>query len=229
MKQLHLNAAQKLLARAGLIAACALPAASALADATPVLSELSAQWWQLVLSVPTTVNPVADATGDNCMVGERGPIWFLYGTFGASSAVRTCAIPEGKFLFFPVINNVQVNTPNICGQTGALTTAQIRQNIAPLINDAKGLSVTVDGQPIRQVERVKSVPFAVSLPIDNIFVGPCGGDSPPGVFSPAADDGYYALVPALRAGTHTLRILASSDGFSLDVTYHLTVVPVSFK
>ena len=50
------------------------------------------------------------------MLGQRGSNWFLAGTFGASTVTRTCSIPEGATLFFPVINFVGFDTPNACGQ-----------------------------------------------------------------------------------------------------------------
>jgi hypothetical protein len=39
------------------------------------------------------------------------------------------------------------------------------------------------------------------------------------------DDGYYASVGYMRPGLHTLHFAAATgSGFSLDVTYQLTVV-----
>ena len=49
------------------------------AGAQTVLAPLTAQWWQWVLSIPTDNNPTLDTTGEDCMVGQHGPIWFLTG------------------------------------------------------------------------------------------------------------------------------------------------------
>src|SRR5882762_5062046 len=135
---------------------------------------LSAQWWQWVLSVPTAANPLTDTSGANCMVGQRGPVWFLAGSFGGAAS-RRCSVPEGVPLFFPIVNNVQVNTPNICGQTAAITVAQMRAVIAPFIDGVTGLSVTLNSRAVTGIRRVQSDPFISALPVDNIFVGPCGG------------------------------------------------------
>jgi len=144
--------------------------------------------------------------------------------------MRTCTIPEGEWLFFPVINNYRNNSPGICGQTGSLDVAQLRADVAPFIDAATNLSVHVDGRG-ENIVRTKSVAFATTLPADNIFVAPCGGpsQSPPGVYSPSVDDGYYALLAPLSVGQHTLHIHGESSGFVLDVTYNLTIVPVSLK
>jgi hypothetical protein len=87
---------------------------SATADSSS-FKELSAEWWQWAVSIPTSVNPVLDTTGDNCMVGQRGSTWFLAGLFGGGTATRTCFIPEDKVLYFPVVNSINVDTPNVCG------------------------------------------------------------------------------------------------------------------
>ena len=52
-----------------------------------------------------------------------------------------------------------------------------------------------------------------------------------GPLSPAVDDGIYVHVNPLAVGLHTLDIHAEnpSQGFALDVTYNLTVVPIVEK
>jgi len=83
------------------------------------LDELTAQWWQCALSIPTLINPLEDTTGANCMIGQSNPVWFLAGFFNGSAATRSCSVPEGAALFFPVINAINFNTPNVCGQVPA--------------------------------------------------------------------------------------------------------------
>lgn len=83
------------------------------------------------------------------------------------------------------------------------------------------------------MQRVQSVVFDVALPEDNVFDSPCAniGNVPAGIFSPGVDDGFYVLLNPLKAGNHTLQFHAEnrSQNFSTDVTYNLTVVPVSLK
>src|SRR5262245_42961061 len=50
--------------------------------------ELSAQWQQWRLSIPTPENPLLDPTGEHCMVGQRGAVWFLAGTSGGGAVTR---------------------------------------------------------------------------------------------------------------------------------------------
>jgi len=146
--------------------------------------------------------------------------------------VRSCSVPKGKALFFPIVNSVNVDTPNICGQGSAHASVDdLRAGAAAFIDGATKLSAEVDGKPIRNLRRVKSKVFAVALPEDNLFDAPCSGQKDPnvpaGVFAPAIDDGYYVRLKPLKAETHTVHFHAEnpSQSFVLDVTYNLTVVP----
>ncbi len=194
--------------------------------------ELSAEWWQWVWSIPGSVNPLLDATGDYCAVGQHGDVWFLTGNFGGTT-VRTCIVPEGKTLFFPVVNFGPFDSPNQCGQgpESLGSVKDMRALAAATIDGATNLSVTLDGKPVKQIRRVRSEVFEVSMPPDNVYVSlgitPCD----PGVYSPAVDDGYYVHINPLEAGSHTLHMHAElpDSGFVLDVTYNLTVVPVKLR
>jgi hypothetical protein len=225
------NNATRFVAIVGIGFALMLPIKIAFADSED-FKKLSAEWEQWALSIPTSENPLLDTTGQNCVVGQRGAVWFLAGVFGGGTAIRTCSVPEGKILFFPVINSVQINAPNVCGQTSAQSVSELRSMAAPTIDGATNLSVTVDGVAIKNLRRVKSEVFEVALPENNVFIAPCFPlPVPAGIYSPAVDDGIYVLLKPLPLGHHTLHFHAEnpSAGFSLDVTYNLTVVPVLLK
>lgn len=244
MKELRKTLVRTVLIAAGLLAAGALPTAPAFADEQGLssdsrhgegsLRELSAQWWQLVLSIPPGANPLADTSGGNCMVGERGPVWFLYGTFGNSAAVaRNCSVPEGKALFFPVVNFVNINTPDLCGvPSQSQSVRELRDQSAPFVDSAKNLAVEVDGQSLKHLakSRVQSIPFEVSVPADNLFTA-LGVCFPSGIYSPAVDDGFYVLLKPLAVGLHTIHIHGElpAAGSVVEVSYNLTVVPVNLK
>jgi hypothetical protein len=192
--------------------------------------KLSAEWWQWALSIPASVNPQLDETGENGVVGQRGPIWFLAGAFNGGTPNRSCSVPQGTALFFPVTNQVEINTPNVCGQIGALSVKELRVSAAAVIDGATNLSVTVDGIAIKNLQRIQSEVFAVALPEDNVFVAPCAPlPVPAGIYSPAVDDGFYVLLKPLSLGPHALHFHAEAGGIVQDVTYNLAVVPVLLK
>jgi hypothetical protein len=141
-----------------------LPISIASADSDE-LQKLGARWQQWVLSIPTSVNPQLDPTGENCMVGQRGALWFLAGTFGGGTATRTCSVPEGKSLFFPVVNAVNFNTPNVCGQgPGNLSVKELRAASDAFIDGVTAKSVELDGELIQNLLHLRSPVFEIALP-----------------------------------------------------------------
>jgi hypothetical protein len=198
------------------------------------LKQLSAEWWQWVLSIPTPENPLLDPDGDKCTVGQHGSVWFLAGNFGGGTTTRTCSVPADRLLFFPVINSVSIDTPNVCGQgPERIPVEELRAGSAALIDGATELSVEVDGQEVKNSRRIQSRIFSVAVPEDNLFDAPCAdaGNVPAGIYSPAVDDGIYVRLNRLEEGPHTLHFHAENPNqeFVVDITYNLTVVPVSVR
>jgi hypothetical protein len=68
-------------------------------------AEWNNRWWQWAASTPAPQNPVADTTGEHCEEGQSGRVWYLAGTVGSGSVTRTCTVPTGRALFFPIINS----------------------------------------------------------------------------------------------------------------------------
>jgi hypothetical protein len=219
---------ERLVAIVGIGLGLVVSANSATADSS-LLNELSAEWWQWAVSIPAPVNPLLDTDGKNCMVGQRGSTWFLAGVFGGGGATRTCFIPENKVLYFPVVNQINFNTPNVCGQgSNNLLVADMRAASRAFVDGARNLLVKLDGKAIRDLQRVQSRVFEVALPEENVFDKPCSdaglGSVPAGIYSPAVDDGFYVALQPLEIGTHTLQIQSKNP--TQDVTYALMVVPV---
>ena len=182
--------------------------------------EWAAKWWQWALAIPTDHNPLYDETGADAAQGQSGPVWFLCGVFNASgTAERTVTLPAEKALLFPIVNNVFISTL----PTDPTTADGIRPMIAPLINDATDLACEVDGVAVQYLSHycTESPLFEVTLPADNVF----GADL--GTYGPSMDEGYYLMLDPLKAGNHLLHFHGSlpDAGFSLDITYHLTVQP----
>jgi hypothetical protein len=185
-------------------------------------SALAAKWWIWALSQPTSTNPLTDTTGAQCGNQQTGDVWFLAGTFNTGGKEkRTCSVPAGTNLFFPLINVVDIEP-----QADHRTPAYVRGQVASVDvkNRASNLTVTFDGIAIGPdvVQYEESPIFAVTLPDDNIFGGAAAG-APGGVYEPCADAGYYALIKNALPGKHTLNFTGTLGDFSLDVTYKLTV------
>jgi hypothetical protein len=187
--------------------------------------ELTAQWWQWVLGIPASENPLLDETGEDAGVGQPykgNKVFFLCGVFNATgTAERSITVPQGTAFFFPLVNFVysdlkgrgrdRANNPTVPG---------IYDIVGELADGVDSVYVTVDGTDLTEFsERVASPPFAIRLPDDNLT-----GD-PAGVYTPAVADGYWFYLPPLKKGTHTLKFGGSAfdGGFVLDITYDITV------
>jgi len=186
------------------------------------LEQITPQWWQWAMSIPAPQNPLNDA---NCVIGQRGSVWFLGGRTFSGTSTRNCSIPAGTTLFFPVINQIGYNSPG-CGQGPEnISAKEFRKAIGDFIGSVRlgDLSVELDSKSIKDFERVRSEVFAIALPEE-----PNIAFCPKGIYSPAVDDGYYVKLEPLKVGPHKLRIRVTAP-FSIDVTYNLTVVRVSDK
>ena len=187
-------------------------------------SDWAAQWWQWALSMPVSANPLFDETGERVEFGQRGPVWFLGGTFIESGQVtRTATIPSGKALFFPILNYQNDNIP----YDPPLTIEEMKEATAILVEgiDEESLFVTVDDVPVLDLAqgRVASDAFAYAAPEGNIGQY-FGQNSPRGIYYPAVTDGYWVMLRPLPLGSHTVHVGGTWGTFVQDFTYNLTVV-----
>jgi len=189
--------------------------------------EWSNAWWQWALSIPTPVNPLLDTTGSNCGEGQSGQVWFLAGTRLGGSAVRSCTIPTGRALFFPIVNAEADITD--CPTFLNLNADELRVFINDFIDSVTTLEAQVDGVSIQDLQKsYRAGPdnpaFSITLPSNNID-SPSPGCVPMGTYFPAVSDGYYLMLAPLSVGQHKIHFKAAAPNFMLDVTYYLTVQP----
>jgi len=236
--------------------AMVIPAGAAAASATVLppqsrpfgatYGQWDARWWQWLLQTPVNINPEFSATGApgspapvDCSAGQSGKVWFLGGTFApttpagappASNVYRTCSIPSGTFLFFPLLNDEFDNlTCRADGSPASLgwRAAQLKNAAAMLIDDIVSgtMSATIDGASIsgladaHSVYRAPSPWFSYSLPSDNVgqfFAGPTGEpcNFPAGTQPPvpgATADGIYLMLAPLSPGVHQIHFGGKVD------------------
>jgi hypothetical protein len=234
------------------------PAPGVVSPSSTVQGRTYAQWsaaqWQWELeqqnvadSPAVDPNPGTAAQPEpvNCTLGQAGPVWFLAGTTflqGYSTAYRSCSVPAGVYLFFPVIDvwNDNLNCPGAAA--GTLTGKQLRQRVQQqtdtIVN--KSMSVTVDGVAVKGLTnsstayRAAASGFSYTLPAGNALSAFCPGSPFPAGTSPpnppgAYADGVYIMLTPLSAGVHRISFAAAESGTpafgpaSENVTYTITV------
>ena len=172
--------------------------------------ELTNRWWQWAGSFEYADSPVSDTTGERCAAGQEGPVWFLAGTYGPKPAKRTCKVPAGKHLFFPLINYIVM--PGMCRQCKC---EEVVGAAAEVTNDAMGLFTELDGRALASLDEHR----VASQGCFNVAARVPGGPK----IEPSASDGYWLLIPPLAKGRHTLRFGGSLPSLRQELTYTLIV------
>jgi hypothetical protein len=191
-------------------ALCAAPAPIPIKEPVAGIaqSELTKRWWQWGLSLSPSESPLSDPTGAKCTAGQEGPIWFLAGMMGGAPTQRTCHIPAGKSLFFPILTYVFVPQDQSSGCTDMIRSAREA-------TDGPSLFAELDGEKIPDLDKRR------------VTSGNCfnAGERRPGepMIGPAAANGYWLAFPPLSPGRHKLHFGGVLPTLKQDLTYTLIV------
>lgn len=170
--------------------------------------EWARRWWQWAWSFDDTESPVADRTGRFCGARQVGEVWYLAGTYGTQRTIRTCRVPAGKVIFFPLINYV------VHPARGAREDCSALMSRAAAITDQpSALVLELDGKKFAAL----SLHRQVSRGCFNLNAAVAAPESP----LLAAANGYYVALRPLAAGTHTLNFGGILPTMSQAVTYTL--------
>jgi hypothetical protein len=189
---------------------------------TPALAN---EWWQWALSLPKSDHPLFDITGTYCGNGQRGPTWFLGGSFASATADRTCQIPWGHNILIPILNAVTSTVEECKGEPAGCsrTPNELKQCSVSFTGtwvNKESLVATLDGRPWPLIQRVSSSvitsPVVKTFPVflppgNNVLDLPPSQTPNPG---PAWADGYWVFIPykSLPATTtHKLRVAGSAS------------------
>lgn len=169
-----------------------------------------------MFSAPTKVNPVLDETGEYANINQDGPVWFLAGTFGENKIPqRSCKIPAGFHILFPVINYEL----NPLEDPKFAPGPELVKHVVEDINDIVVMDAIIDGNRL-PVFRVQSDPELFPLRIlDDNPVGCKGG------FTIAAADGYWVFLKPLAKGDHKIYFHGACGGGIRNATadYSITI------
>ena len=198
----------------GLSNLCFLTSAASAADMIPLpaktpveglsQTEWSQRWWQWAFSFERSKSPIADLSGDRCGSRQVGNVWFLAGSYSTNRIERTCRVPAGKTLFFPLINYVyfhQGDDPPDC--------PSLVRKAAKLTDRPGALVLEIDGKRIDKLET-----YRLATPCFSVV---------PGEAVDAAANGYYVALAPLPKGEHTLNFGGILNNFTQAISYRLLV------
>lgn len=176
-------------------------------------ADWSIRWWQWMFGQPAASCPNFDMTGEGYPWGQdlSGRVLLLPGSWGGP-AVRSFAIPRGTMLFVPLINAAYVLFPGDPVDWSFVT---------DFMDSVTEATLTVDGRRVdlyRPAFRVGlQAPFQTWFPEANLI------DQPAGYYT-CGEDGYYAMLRPFSTGCHEVIVRGvTSDGFTVDLTYEITV------
>jgi hypothetical protein len=206
--------------------------------------EWSERFWQWCFGLPVTGHPLYDAVGTDAAVGQSGPVWFLGSTFTLADvggghlvgvAQRTITVPQGKALFFPILNGEQNNAEFVPPPDPLYTPEQLREMLRAGMDGATNMVCKIDGWTIPGLSNVLTTPYRAQSPVfsfelpaqDNILQS--NGLDVSGTVDPVVADGVYLLLRPLPPGFHKIKFsgdVLGAEGtpiFSLDIQYDITV------
>lgn len=175
--------------------------------------EWSAQWWQDAVRVTTLAGcPMASA-------GPHNQVWLLAGTTGGS-ATRSCTVPTGKAILFPIIN-AECST----AEGNGTTEQQLRDCARALMDQVTVVAATVDGASLHGLTPPNS-PYRVESPLFNFDALSGNPFGIPTGTTPSVSDGYWIMLHPLPPGVHTIHFHAEAPSLiTTDTTYTLVVKP----
>lgn len=172
-------------------------------------AEWSQAYLQWVAAFPRGSSPVSDTSGALCGAKQGGDVWFLASSDGTAPVERRCTVPAGKTLFVPIASVLERsgNREPDC--------AAMARVAATNLTHVNALSLAIDGKALDDIGAYRQASggcFALGLRL-----------VPRQDARQAVSDGWFAMLPPLAPGAHTLVVQARFDSTPLSTTYHLDV------
>jgi hypothetical protein len=196
-------------------------------------AQYAADWWTWALSIEGNMNPVID--DGPCDQAQPADVFFLAGNTGGT-VTRSCTVPATKPLFFPILNTFSMAcTETVTDCADATGQHMIDNANAAYSTPPISMQVEIDGASLTDLEQYYAVTAEFDDPResddpDQPFATDCTGPVRAnscgvavGSPRPLAGSGYWILMKPLTVGSHVVHFQGRVPGFSLNVTYNLTV------
>jgi len=183
------------------------------------LGEWSAEWWRWLLAIPEPESPAKDPIGARCHLGQKSPVFFIPGSFGETYH-RSCTVPCGQYVFFPIVNDLEWSPTHICSDC-----QQCRGIAQGFMDQVAVLECEIDGEAVPDLgdHREESPCFDFTVP-DNNVLGLAAG-----TYGPAVSDGFWIMIEPMAPGNHTLHFRGvvgpvTQPSFMLEIFYDVLAV-----
>jgi hypothetical protein len=201
-------------------------------------AEWAESWWTWILETPVLLpsgsHPIFDDGTVDCSIGQDGHVWFLTGKISPGEETRrSCSVPTGTALFFPLFNNVYINFTTDPPLTPENCAAITDNNVISL--GKVTITVLLDGKPLKKnaVQFEESEIFSVQMPTPSAtetnlmaYFGYSETEFKDWEASANCDFGWYGYIEPLSVGRHIVQWKVESSGWDMvlqDVRYELTV------
>lgn len=163
-------------------------------------------YWKFLASIPASITPMTDFTGERCIAGQmdNASVFYLAGS-GAKiqTEPRICNIPAGHGVMFMAGSSIM----NSIAESPASSIEELNEAAKQDSAEAKDLYVEINGQQKYTTEDIRK--FQVNTGEMEVEF-PTNGDGIFGVSKPgptkAVADGFYMITEPLKPGTYDLHI-----------------------
>jgi hypothetical protein len=195
------------------------------------LGKLTGDWWNWVVSTSPSPLEGSYKGGTQCDGSFVDGVFFLGGSTTSKAVKRTCTVPAGTPILFPVVNGACSAAPTVptdggfTGDPKPYTKCSkdfLDTILATSPTGEKSTTfATLNGQNL-EIQRLESGPFTWTFPSKS----PLFPHVDPGSYDAAASGLWVYLPQGLEPGTYTLQFGGTfpNVGFKQNITYNLTVV-----
>lgn len=175
------------------------------------LHKYADRWWQWANSMPDSQSPVIDTVGSKCHVNQNGDVWFLAGSYETTKIKRQCSIPQGKYIFFPIVNTYDTPEDN-----ADVTCDEMKANVTQ--NNLAKMSVKLNGNEIsKQSYQLQSQDCF------DLYGQVSKAENAPNMY-PTVSNGYWMMLKPLPKGEYSLEYTVElTDGFAQDIENKLVI------
>ena len=180
--------------------------------------EWSAKWWQYVLSIPESENPLTGGTGNQCGIQQIGNVGLVVFDPTLEEPV-ICEVPSGINLFLDILSaecSTVEEDPFYGGNEEEMRACATGFSITDL-------QASIDGVEVQNIEQYihTSPVFDFTLPDEGniLYTDILVGQS--------VSNGAHLILTPLKPGMHTVHLHASIEEleFTVDVNIKLNVIP----